>query len=632
MRTLLALLRSSKRRPVSHGKRRLILEPLEARALLATLPAGFAETVVASNLSDATAMEIGPNGDVWVLEQGGAVKRFRPGSTTADVVGNLSTLGLSSVGERGVLGIAFDPQYAINKRVYLYYTATQPAIHNRISRFTVIDSSAADYYFAGASTSGDAGASGTPTQTIVLELDNLSGATNHNGGAIHFGPDGKLYAAVGDNANSANAQTLANLHGKILRMNSDGTAPADNPFFGQATGKNQLIWALGLRNPYTFAFQPGTGRMFINDVGQTEWEEINDGIAGSNYGWPRFEGNEIFSGTTLGPGTYQPPVYAYPHGGGTFAGFSITGGAFYNPAVQQFPTEYVGDYFFGDYVNDWINVRDAATGNVTRFATNTLGLVDLRVASDGSLYYVARNINQVLRVTYPQTNNPPTISAIGRQTMTAGQTLNVGFTVGDDQVLPENLTVDATSDNTALLPTGSMVISGTGASRTLQITPQASGSGRASVTLTVSDGSLAASTTFELIVASQSHPWHNPVIDADVNLDFNIVAGDVVIVINLINANGSGPLSPPTPGSAPPPYVDVAADNHLAPNDALRIINHINANLPAGEGEASSLGEMAGVRDAPRLQLESPHSNSFPQDDGVWDAEHSRGQRGKRKK
>src|SRR5262245_60543945 len=176
--------------------RRLLLEPLENRSLLASLPAGFTETLVAGGLVEATAMEFAPNGDLWVLEQGGAVKRFRPGHTTADVVGNLSTLGLSSVGERGVLGIAFDPQYSTNKQVYLYYTATTPPTHNRISRFTVNDSDAADYYFAGTNTGGaDAGASGTPSQTIVFDLDNLTSATNHNGGAIHFGPDGKLYVA-----------------------------------------------------------------------------------------------------------------------------------------------------------------------------------------------------------------------------------------------------------------------------------------------------------------------------------------------------------------------------------------------------------------------------------------------------
>src|SRR5256885_5691095 len=97
-----------------------------------------------------------------------------------------------------------------------------------------------------------------------------SSATNHNGGAIHFGPDGKLYVAVGENANAANSQTLSNRLGKVLRINADGSIPNDNPFFNVATGLNRSIWALGLRNPFTFAFQPGTSRMFINDVGETK--------------------------------------------------------------------------------------------------------------------------------------------------------------------------------------------------------------------------------------------------------------------------------------------------------------------------------------------------------------------------
>ena len=128
------------------------------------------------------------------------------------------------------------------------------------------------------------------SEVVILELDNLSIASNHNGGAIHFGPDGKLYIAVGENADSANAQTLADLLGKMLRINSDGSVPMDNPFYSVAVGVNRATWSLGLRNPFTFAFQPGTGRMLINDVGQYTWEEINEGVAGANYGWPNCEG------------------------------------------------------------------------------------------------------------------------------------------------------------------------------------------------------------------------------------------------------------------------------------------------------------------------------------------------------
>lgn len=109
----------------------------------------------------------------------------------------------------------------------------------------------------------------------LLDFDNLSSATNHNGGAIHFGEDGKLYVAHGDNANGTNAQTLANLLGKMIRKNpvpdSAAQIPTDNPFYNTASGKNRLIWTLGLRNSFTFSIQSGTGRVFINDVGQTCW-------------------------------------------------------------------------------------------------------------------------------------------------------------------------------------------------------------------------------------------------------------------------------------------------------------------------------------------------------------------------
>jgi glucose/arabinose dehydrogenase len=408
------------------ANRRLLLEPLEHRALLATLPAGFTETAIAAGLSSATAMEIAPNGDVWVLQQGGVVKRFVAGSTTADVIGNVSTLGLSASGERGLLGIAFDPNYSTTKQVYLYYTATTPIVHNRISRFTVVDTEAADYYFAGTDTTpADAGSTGTPTQSIMFELDALSSATNHNGGAIHFGPDGKLYAAVGDNANGANAQSLANLHGKMLRINKDGTIPTDNPFFTTAMGDERAIWALGLRNPFTFTFQPGTGLMFINDVGQNTWEEIDEGIAGSNYGWPENEG--FGTNPTAGPGTDRQPLYAYSHGSGPFQGFAITGGAFYNPVTPQFPSSYDGDYFFADFVSDWINVRDNSTGEVSQFATGALGAVDLHVTSDGSLLYLARDANQVFRVQSTASQAPNITQEPASATVSAGATAT--FTV-----------------------------------------------------------------------------------------------------------------------------------------------------------------------------------------------------------
>src|SRR5687768_17233898 len=318
----------------------LILSTALAPLNAATLPTGFTETQIASGLSNATAMAFSPDGRLFVCLQGGQLRVI---TSTGLLPTPFLTVSVDSSGERGLLGVAFDPDFANNQFIYVYYTATAPAIHNRISRFTA---------------NGNVAVPGS--EVVILDLNNLSTATNHNGGALHFGPDGKLYAAVGENANGSNAQTLANLLGKMLRLNADGTIPTDNPFYNTATGNNRMIWTLGLRNPFTFDFQPGSGRMFINDVGQNTWEEINDGIAGSNYGWPGAEGNTQCT-------TYRCPIYTYDHSGGACA---ITGGAFYNPAVQPFPAEYVGKYFFADFCSGLIRRLDHATGTATNFASN----------------------------------------------------------------------------------------------------------------------------------------------------------------------------------------------------------------------------------------------------------------------
>jgi len=360
----------------------VLLFALAAVTHAATLPPGFTETRVAGGLDAPTAMAFAPDGRIFVAQQGGQLRVIKNGTLLANP---FLTVTVSSAGERGLLGVAFDPSFSSNGFVYIYYTATTPTIHNRVSRFTA---------------SGDTAVPGS--ETILLELNNLSGATNHNGGALHFGPDGKLYIAAGENANGSNAQTLGNLLGKILRINKDGSIPSDNPFFGTASGDNRAIWALGLRNPFTFTFQPGTGRMLINDVGQNTFEEINDGIAGSNYGWPSTEGPTSNS-------AFRGPIHWYGHGNGSATGCAITGGAFYNPATQKFPDQYEGSYFFADFCSGWIRRLDPSNGNaVTPFATGIGAPVDLRVTDDGSLYYLARQEGAVYRIQASASeNNPP---------------------------------------------------------------------------------------------------------------------------------------------------------------------------------------------------------------------------------
>jgi glucose/arabinose dehydrogenase len=319
-------------------------------------------------------MAFAPDGRLFVCQQTGQLRVIKSGALLPTPFVSLS---VDSSGERGLLGVAFDPNFSSNHFVYLYYTTNVAPIHNRISRFTA---------------NGDVAVAGS--ETVLVDLDNLSSATNHNGGAIHFGPDGKLYAGVGENANSSNAQTLANRLGKILRYNSDGSIPADNPFVNTATGANRAIWALGLRNPFTFGFQQGTGRMFINDVGQNTWEEINDGIAGSNYGWSNCEG----ACSPANP-NFRDPLFQYGHGTSGTTGCAIVGGAFYNPPLNQFPASYFGKYFFGDLCSGWIRLFDPSTGMASGFATGISTLVDLQIGPDGCLYYLAQgNGGQVFRI------------------------------------------------------------------------------------------------------------------------------------------------------------------------------------------------------------------------------------------
>jgi glucose/arabinose dehydrogenase len=218
---------------------------LTPTAPAATVPSGFLDSTYVELPSDATAMQFAPDGRLFVCQQSGKLRVVQNGNllTTPFV-----TLSVAASGERGLLGVAFDPDFATNHFVYVYYTATTPTIHNRVSRFTA---------------NGNVAVAGS--ERVLLDLEPLSTATVHNGGAIHFGNDGKLYIAVGDNSQGGRAQKLAYTYGKVLRINRDGTIPTSNPFFATATGVNRSIWALGLRNPFTTAFQRSTGRFFINE-------------------------------------------------------------------------------------------------------------------------------------------------------------------------------------------------------------------------------------------------------------------------------------------------------------------------------------------------------------------------------
>jgi glucose/arabinose dehydrogenase len=366
------------------------------------LPTGFSRVLVANGISNPTVMAFAPDGRIFVAQQNGALRVIKNNTLLATP---FISLTVNSSGERGLIGIALDPNFSSNQFVYLYYTLSDGS-RNRISRFTG---------------NGDVVVPGS--EVVLLDLDPLSSATNHNGGAMHF-KNGLLYVAIGENANGANAQNLDTYHGKLLRINPDGSVPAGNPYT-TGTEQRKRVWAHGLRNPFTFDIQPSTGKVFVNDVGQSTWEEINDATTGGlNFGWPNAEGN----GTNP---SFTNPVYAYQHGSGDGKGCAITGGVFFNPSSTNYPSQYTGRYFYQDLCNQWINMLDLTTTPATRlpFATSMGGsILSLDVGNDGNLYFLDRNTSALYKIIYTVNTAPAIVNQPQSITVTQGQPASFSVT------------------------------------------------------------------------------------------------------------------------------------------------------------------------------------------------------------
>lgn len=371
------------RKPRFHG---LLFSGAVALVLLVAIPSAasaqtsinldsgsgsFMDTTVASGMNLPTAMEFSPDGRLFVAEEGGNVTIVKNGQALPVPFLTVPTI---TSNEMGLLGVTLDPYFVANGYVYVYYTVpgsadSQP--HNRVSRFT------ADPYDPDRATAG--------SEKVLFDMDPLT-PNLYNGGGLHFGPDGMLYIATGDNYVWANAQSLGTNLGKILRINPDGSIPEDNPFYN-VEGAKKEIWATGLRNPFTFAFSQSSGAMYINDVGQENWEEVDEGTAGANYGWPLCEG-------VCSNANFTNPIYIYPHNNTAHA---ITGGAFYEGF--QFPVEYRGSYFFGDFAAGFIK-RLTPDGTAADFLQNVTSPVDIDVGPDGSLYYLSIGSGEVHQVQY----------------------------------------------------------------------------------------------------------------------------------------------------------------------------------------------------------------------------------------
>ncbi len=418
------------------------------------LPAQFTDARVAS-VPSPTALVFLPDGALLVSEQSGALRVIRNGTLSATPALNIAGR-LCTNSERGLLGVAVDPAFAQNPYVYLYYTfnkygscannqvGTSPV--NRVSRFTY-----------------DLAIDQVNVASELVILDNvLAIGGNHNGGDLHFGPDGLLYISVGDagcqlnnagqcGGGNTNASYTSILSGKMLRITRDGSVPASNPLLGMSGAvrcgapgstpnyvlNNQQrcteIFAWGLRNPFRFAFRPGTSEFFINDVGQNRWEEIDLGQSGANYGWNTREGFCARDSTVdcvAPPSGMTNPIHAYGRSNGCV---SITGAAFV-PGTA-FGPDMNGAYLFGDYGCGTIFKLTSAGGTysavpfATSLGSSSVVAMQFGPSANGqSLYYTTYGDGgEVRRIDYTGTANRPPVAQLSASPSTGSVPLNVQF-------------------------------------------------------------------------------------------------------------------------------------------------------------------------------------------------------------
>ena len=324
-----------------------------------------------------------PAGDarLFVVQKTGAIRILNSnGSINPTNFLTLTTATISNGSERGLLGLAFHPNYSTNGYFYVNYTNT--AGNTVIARYTV---------------SANPNVADATSATIILTV--AQPFSNHNGGSLTFGPDGYLYIGMGDGGSAGDpgnrAQNINENLGKMLRIDVDSASPygipADNPYVGIAG--NDEIWATGLRNPWKYSFDMANGDLWIADVGQNEFEEINKVTAplptGLNFGWKCYEGNAEYS-TCSGSLTYTFPVAEYTHSSGAC---SVTGGYVYRGALYP---NLVGKYVFADYCSNKIGyINNAGTivwttafsgTNITTFGQDINGEIYVGGNSNGVIY------------------------------------------------------------------------------------------------------------------------------------------------------------------------------------------------------------------------------------------------------
>jgi glucose/arabinose dehydrogenase len=335
------------------------------------LPPGFEETILLKGLVAVTTIDFAPDGAIWLGGRLGDVWVWR-GNQFVDAI----RVPVDTRGEHGLVGLAVDPDYAFNNFVWVYYSTMGPPFRNRLSRFRNVGDQLVE-------------------ETVVLETPDLDG-TVHTGGCIRFADDKTIFLSTGDDLQGTRAaQSPFDLRGKILHIDRAGSPTQDNPFIDGVNG-DPRVWALGFRNPWRFSIQPGSGNLFIGDVGGSRFEELNVGVPGGNFGWSEAEGPNP-------PGIvdFIYPIYSYPHT--SPLGHAIIAGG--HASAGNFPPDYQGDFFFADQVTREIYRMRLDAGNqvvsTELFASNTTGgAVELRFGPDGALYYIAHDEAALYRVSY----------------------------------------------------------------------------------------------------------------------------------------------------------------------------------------------------------------------------------------
>lgn len=324
-----------------------------------------------------------------------------------DLTGTVNTSG----NERGFLGLAFHPDYAANGKFYVNYTAGSSPGSTHISEFTV--------------SAGDANVADASSEVVLLDI--TQDFSNHNGGNINFGPDGYLYIGMGDGGSGGDpnnrSQNPQSLLGKLLRINVPGNGtysiPADNPFAGDASTLDE-IWAIGVRNPWKFSFDALTGDMWIGDVGQSAWEEVDfqpaASTGGENWGWRCYEGNSTYNTSGCGPiAGYEFPVAVHSHGGGE-NWCSITGGYVYRGGLSS---QMYGRYFYTDYCVGGIkSIHADGVGGWIEEDPNTQGSFGYTTFGEdylGELYIINHSSNIIYKLVDPCDDFNPAISLVGSE-------------------------------------------------------------------------------------------------------------------------------------------------------------------------------------------------------------------------